>query len=137
MTPKKRLNLLFEELKVVSGIDNLWIDYDKYYGYSLISVNKDNGGHSDCFGLGFRRFTIKEITILIEGLLLGIEFQKQKDVRHAQTQEQKLVCCICGSDSVIVQVWADPNTGIVDNINEYDRSICLNCQANVELEIRD
>lgn len=88
MTKRKRLDLLLEELKKESGIDNLEIDYYKYSGYSLVEVNANGGTHSSSFGLSRARYTIKEITAIIEALIVGIYFQKNKDVRHTQPQEQ-------------------------------------------------
>lgn len=88
MTKRQRLDLLLEELKKESGIDNLKIDYYRYRGYSLVKVSKNGGGQSSPFSLGHARYTIKEITAIIEALIAGIEFQKNKDVRHTQPQEQ-------------------------------------------------
>lgn len=88
MTKRQILDLLLEELKKESGIDNLEIDYYKYSGYSLVEINANGGTHSSPFSLGHARYTIKEITAIIEALIAGIEFQKNKDVRHTQPQEQ-------------------------------------------------
>ena len=135
MTKRKRLDLLLEELKKESGMDNLWID-ESYSGYDLVRVNKDNGSNSNPFRLGHARYTIKEITAIIEALIVGIEFQKNKN-DLLSTKPSKLVCCKCGSGNVLVQVWVDPNTSIIDDIDDFDKAMCLNCEANVELEPKE
>ena len=75
---EKQLNGLLEELKSLSGIQNIEFDHNTVYGgYRFVAVN-ESGAHSNVLGYSCCEDRIKasEMKIRLIGLINGIKFAK-------------------------------------------------------------
>ena len=76
----KTIQILVDEIKQLSGIDNLQVEYGSYYGgYKLVTVNKTNGGESGAFGRSSccKPLPKKAFEQYLYGLIAGLEFNKK------------------------------------------------------------
>ena len=76
----KKIQILVDDIKQLSGIDNLEIDFNSFYGgYRLVTVNKIGGGHGSAFNRSSccERLSKKAFEQYLYGLIAGLEFNKK------------------------------------------------------------
>ena len=76
----KTIQILVDDIKQLSEIDNLAIDFNSFYGgYRLVTVDKTSGGHGSAFNRSSccERLPKKAFEQYLYGLIAGLEFNKK------------------------------------------------------------
>ena len=76
----KTIQILVDDIKQLSGIDNLQVDFNSYGGgYMLVTVNKETYAHGSAFGRSAccKRLPKKAFEQYLYGLIAGLEFNKK------------------------------------------------------------
>ncbi len=71
----------------------LYLEYNSYYGgYRLVMVQINSGGHNNAFGISgmSKRLKASEIVIQIQGIIAGIEYQKNNEQISVYNYETKM-----------------------------------------------